>query len=80
MLVRLFLIAEAAELWRLKPRTVRRWVFLRKVTYCKVGGRVRIPESEIVRVVEEGTVHRLAEGFPFEEQLGTTADQMPTQK
>jgi len=63
---RLFTIDEAAQMWRLKPRTIRKWVFQRRVTYCRVGGRVRIPESEIVRVVEEGTVHRLAEGFPFE--------------
>jgi len=69
MPVRLFLIGEAAEMWRMKPRTVRRWIFLRKVTYCKIGGRVRIPESEILRVVSEGTVPRLAEQFPFEERV-----------
>lgn len=71
----LFTIPEAAEAWRLKPRTVQKWVFLRRVTYCRVGGRVRIPESEILRVVAEGTVHRLAEGFPFEE---TATDQVAT--
>lgn len=62
-------IDEAAQRLRLKPRTVRRWVFLRKLDYVKVGGSVRIPESEIERVIEEGTVHRLPQEFPFEQQV-----------
>jgi len=52
-------IDEAAQRLRLKPKTVRRWVFLRKVSYVKVGASVRIPEAEIRRIIEEGTVLRL---------------------
>jgi excisionase family DNA binding protein len=52
-------IDEAAQRLRLKPRTVRRWIFLRKLSYVKVGASVRIPEAEIRRIIKEGTVLRL---------------------
>ncbi len=45
-------IDETAQRLRLKPKTVRRWVFLRKVSYVKVGASVRIPEAEIRRIIE----------------------------
>jgi len=60
-------IDEAAERFRLQPRTVRRWIFLRKIDYVKVGASVRIPDSEITRVIEEGRVRRLPQTFSFEE-------------
>ena len=62
-------IDEAAQRLRLKPRTVRRWVFLRKLDYVKVGGSVRISESEIERVIAEGTVPRLSQDSPFEQRV-----------
>lgn len=52
-------VEEAARRLGLKPRTVRRWVFLRKIDYVKVGGAVRIAESELERVIEQGTVQRI---------------------
>ena len=58
-------IDEAAERLRLKPRTVRRWIFLRKVDYVKVGASVRIPESEIERIIQEGTVSRIPPEIQF---------------
>jgi len=60
-------IDEVGTRFRLKPRTIRRWIFLRKIEYVKVGASVRIPESEITRIIEEGRVRRLPERFPFEE-------------
>jgi excisionase family DNA binding protein len=51
--------AEVAERLRNKERTVRRWVFLRKIDYVKVGGLVRIPEREVRRIIEEGTIRRI---------------------
>ena len=52
-------VDEAARRLGLKPRTVRRWVFLRKIDYVKVGGAVRIAESELERVIQQGTVQRI---------------------
>jgi excisionase family DNA binding protein len=54
-------IDEAAQRLRLKSRTVRRWVFLRKINYVKVVSSVRIPESEICRIIDEGTILRISE-------------------
>jgi excisionase family DNA binding protein len=69
MTVQLQTIDEVAKRLRLKAPTVRRWVFLRKLDYVKVGGLVRIPESEIERVIQEGTVHRLTRELSFEQQV-----------
>jgi excisionase family DNA binding protein len=49
-------VKQAAEQWNVKERTVRDWVYLRKITFVKVGGCVRIPQSEIDRVIAEGTI------------------------
>jgi excisionase family DNA binding protein len=62
-------IDEAAQRLRLKPQTVRRWVFLRKVDYVKVGGAVRIPKSEIERVISEGTVQRIPRNSNLQERV-----------
>jgi len=72
---RLLSIPEAAERLGLKLRTVRRWVFLRKITYVKVGGAVRIPESEIVRIIQQGTVSRMdvSGWLPGEAQVTSAA-------
>jgi excisionase family DNA binding protein len=58
----LLTIREAALRWRVKDRTVRRWLRLRKVTFVKIGSLVRIPEGEIDRVIYQGTRPRLKEG------------------
>ena len=56
MQTKLFPIPEAAERLGLKPATVRFWVWTRRIEYVKVGRAVRIPESAIQRVIEQGTV------------------------
>lgn len=56
---KLLAIPEAAERFGFKPKTIERWVSLRKITYVKIGHPVRIPESEISRIIEEGKVCRL---------------------
>lgn len=44
-------IAEAAELLGLKESTLRKWILLRRIGHRKIGGAVRIPESEIKRLL-----------------------------
>jgi excisionase family DNA binding protein len=71
MVDQILTINEVAGRLRLKPRTVRRWVFLRKIEYVKVGGTVRIPESEIKRIIDQGTVQRLPRDMEFAERVTT---------
>ena len=59
MTEKLLTISETANRLGLKRNTIRQWVFLRKLSYVKVGSAVRICESEIDRIVAEGTVCRL---------------------
>jgi excisionase family DNA binding protein len=41
----------------MKVPTIRRWMERRKIAYVKIGARsVRIPQSEIHRIVEAGYV------------------------
>jgi excisionase family DNA binding protein len=51
-----FRIADAAELLSLKESTLRKWILLRKIGVRKVGGAVRIPESEIARLIRGGYI------------------------
>lgn len=62
MVETLHTVPEAAERLALKERTVRRWILLRKIDYIKVGGAVRIPASEIKRIIQEGRVRRMPTG------------------
>ena len=39
-----------------KESTVRRWTLLRKIKVVKVGHLVRIPHTEAVRIIDEGTI------------------------
>jgi excisionase family DNA binding protein len=50
-------VPEAAERLAIKPATIRAWILRRRLEYVRVGKRsVRIPLSEILRIVAEGTV------------------------
>jgi excisionase family DNA binding protein len=50
-------IKQAAERLGLKASTLRAWVLRRRIGYCRVGGRaVRIPASEVDRLIREGYV------------------------
>ena len=55
-------ITEAAERLHVSSRAVRRWVAFRKIEYVKAGRAVRIPRSEIDRIVKEGTIPREVSG------------------
>jgi len=47
-------VDQAAERMRVKPKTVRNWRLLRKIGAIRSGGRVSIPESEVLRILAEG--------------------------
>jgi excisionase family DNA binding protein len=53
-------IPEAARVLGLKEATIRAWILRRKISYCKIGSKsVRIPTSEIDRILQENVVPAL---------------------
>lgn len=51
---RFLTIDEVAAHLKVTPACIRRWILVRKITIVKVGRLVRIPHSEVVRIIEEG--------------------------
>ena len=52
---KLLTVREVAELLHITQATVRSWVLKRKIASYRVGGRaVRVPASEVDRVLREG--------------------------
>jgi len=48
-------VQETAGRLGVQVSTIRRWILLRKIAYCKVGERaVRIPVEEVERIVKRG--------------------------
>ena len=55
MNVKLLTVTEAADLMRLRPSTVRKWVMLRRISCIRIGSRaVRISADEVERILREG--------------------------
>lgn len=52
---KLLTIPEFASALRIKPSCVRRWMTESKVTFVHVGRLVRIPETELERIIRTGT-------------------------
>ena len=50
----LLTVEEVAKRLRCHPQTVRRWIWVGKLGYVRVGGLVRIPETAFQRLLEEG--------------------------
>lgn len=49
-------VSEAADITGHKESTWRKWILLRKVRVTKIGASVRIPESELSRLITQGQV------------------------
>ncbi|PYS12209.1 MAG: DNA-binding protein [Acidobacteria bacterium] len=50
-------VKEAAEQLGLSPKTIRDWIWQRKIEFFRVGGRaIRIRQAEIDRLLDEGRV------------------------
>jgi excisionase family DNA binding protein len=55
---RAYSIERAAELLSISGWTVRKWISLKKISSCKLGGRRVIPQSEISRILSESLQER----------------------
>lgn len=49
-------VEEAAEEMRLSPHTIRAWIASRRLGHVRLGRAIRVPSSEIQRLLERGTV------------------------
>lgn len=72
MTEQLLTIQEAAQRLNLRPKTLRRWIALRKIEFIKAGERaVRISSAEIDRVIDTGRVPRRFLGPSLEKRTAT---------
>jgi len=51
----LLTVPEFALALRVQPSCVRRWIGERKIEIVRVGRLVRIPSTEVDRIIREGT-------------------------
>jgi excisionase family DNA binding protein len=52
-------VREAAAELSISDKTLWSWVYARKIAITRVGRCVRIPASEVIRIVSEGTIPAL---------------------
>jgi len=52
----LLTICEAASLLRIKPATVRDWIWKKKIAYVKFSGRVFIRRSDVDALIQASIV------------------------
>ena len=58
-----FKVNEFADAGRFRPATVRAWILHGKITVVRLGGRaIRIPKSELDRLIREGTTRARGNG------------------
>jgi excisionase family DNA binding protein len=48
---RLLTVTQAAEYVAHRPATIRRWILTRRIAYAKIGRSVRVPLSELQRLM-----------------------------
>jgi excisionase family DNA binding protein len=53
--VKLVKVPEAALMLALSPKTLWQWIGERRIGVVRLGRAVRVPQSEIERLMEEGT-------------------------
>ena len=49
-------LEEAARRLGMKTVTLRMWASRRRIARCKIGRAVRIPESEVARIIHESLI------------------------
>ena len=57
-------VKQSAETLNLSVHTIRAWIASRRLGHVRLGRSVRVPMSEIERIVQRGTVPALDEGEP----------------
>ncbi len=57
----LLTVNEAASECRLTHHTIREWIAKRKIGVVRLGRAVRIPATEITRLMEQGSVPAIRE-------------------
>lgn len=55
-MTKLLTVPQVAEALALKPKTIWSWIGLRKLAVHHVGRSVRIPASEVDRILAEGFI------------------------
>lgn len=53
---KLLTLEQAAERLGMKVVTIRMWAATRRIARCKIGRAVRIPETEIDRIIESSMI------------------------
>ena len=53
---KLLTVPQAAEALTLRPKTLRAWIAARRIACVRLGSSIRIPESEIARLIGDGTI------------------------
>lgn len=56
---RLLSLPEAAQRLGLSTKTLRAWVWTRRIDYCKIGRSVRIADDTVNRLIERGRIPAL---------------------
>ena len=52
-----YTVKQAAELLAVSPKTIRDWVWQRRIEFIRLNGRaIRISQAEIDRLLDEGRV------------------------
>jgi excisionase family DNA binding protein len=52
----LLTVEEAAQQLALKASTIRAWLLMRRIGCVKLGRAVRIPRTEVERLIQEGAI------------------------
>lgn len=53
---KLLTVDEVAETLAIQPATIRRWLLLRKIPYCKIGRSVRIESDTVQSLIQQGRI------------------------
>jgi excisionase family DNA binding protein len=54
--IKFYSVRQFAENFGVTVACIRRWILIRKISHVKIGRLIRIPESEVNRLIELGYV------------------------